>query len=36
MVIDLTQVVVEMAIKVNQKVSYGHGMAKKRMFGLIA
>ena len=36
MVVDLTQVVVKMPVKVHQKVSYCHGMAEERMFGLIA
>ena len=36
MVVDLSQVVVKMPVKVDQKVSYCHGMSEKRMFGLIA
>ena len=36
MVVDLTQMVVKMPVKVNQEVSYCHGMAEERMFGLIA
>jgi hypothetical protein len=35
-VIDLTEMVVKMTIKVNQKVAYCHGMAEERMLGLIA